>query len=86
MLPTNERDAVTAARENATLNGVSNVTFEEGEVETVLPAVAERHGAPDVVILDPPRAGLHPAARRAVRVVQTRHKGVAALQAQVSAS
>ncbi len=60
-------DAVTAARENATLNGVSNVTFEEGEVETVLPAVAERHGAPDVVILDPPRAGLHPAARRAVR-------------------
>lgn len=57
-------DAVRAARENAELNGIENVVFEEGEVEKVLPAVVERHGKPTLVIVDPPRAGLHPAVRR----------------------
>ncbi len=60
-------DAVRAARENAELNGIANVTFEEGEVETVLPEVVARHGAPDLVVLDPPRAGLHPGARKTLR-------------------
>lgn len=60
-------DAVIAARENAEMNGIGNAVFEAGEVEAILPAVAERSGTPNLVILDPPRAGLHPAARRAVR-------------------
>ena len=60
-------DAVSSARENAELNGISNVTFEVGEVETVLPEVVTRHGRPDLVVLDPPRAGLHPGARTTLR-------------------
>ncbi|MEX2442569.1 MAG: 23S rRNA (uracil(1939)-C(5))-methyltransferase RlmD [Alkalispirochaeta sp.] len=62
-------DAVRAARENADLNGIANVSFEEGEVETVLPEVVARHGAPNLVVLDPPRAGLHSGARRALREI-----------------
>lgn len=60
-------DAVTAARENAELNGIRNVVFEEGEVEAILSDVAARHGVPDAVIVDPPRVGLHPRALAAVR-------------------
>lgn len=59
-------DAVAAARENAELNGVGNVTFEEGAVEEVLGEVARRHGTPDALVVDPPRAGLHPRARQAI--------------------
>ena len=57
-------DAVTAARENAQLNGITNAVFEAGEVETVLPDILEREGHPDLVVVDPPRVGLHPRARR----------------------
>ncbi len=57
-------DAVTAARENAEINGISNATFRAGQVEAVLPAVIAEHGSPDVVFVDPPRAGLHPGARK----------------------
>jgi 23S rRNA (uracil1939-C5)-methyltransferase len=60
-------DAVTAARENAELNGIDNAIFEEGEVEAILPAVAERDGVPDAVVVDPPRVGLHPKALAALR-------------------
>jgi 23S rRNA (uracil1939-C5)-methyltransferase len=62
-------EAVQAARENAELNGITNAVFEEGEVETVLPAVAHRHGSPDLMVVDPPRAGLHPRARGAIRAL-----------------
>lgn len=60
-------DAVTAAGENALLNGVENVSFHRGEVETLLDEtfIAE-HGAPDCVILDPPRPGVH---ERSLRVL-----------------
>ncbi len=60
-------DAVRAARENARLNGIDNVVFEEGAVEDTLSEVAARHGRPDVVIVDPPRSGLHPRALDRVR-------------------
>jgi 23S rRNA (uracil1939-C5)-methyltransferase len=57
-------DAVASARGNAARNGVANVRFEEGESRAVLRqwARGERAGAPrpDVVVVDPPRAGLHP--------------------------
>jgi 23S rRNA (uracil1939-C5)-methyltransferase len=57
-------DAVTAARENGKLNNIGNATFVAGQVESVLPEVITLHGVPDVVFLDPPRAGLHPGARK----------------------
>jgi len=57
-------DAVTAARDNAARNGIANARFVEGESRAVLRqwARGERDGAPrpDVVVVDPPRAGLHP--------------------------
>lgn len=54
-------DAVENARENAAMNGVENCTFVTGDMLEVFDRefVAE-HGAPDVLIVDPPRAGLHP--------------------------
>ena len=57
--------AVEDARENARLNGIENAHFLEGDVAKVLREVAE--GArelpeavarPDVIVVDPPRAGL----------------------------
>ncbi len=57
-------DAVAGARRNATRNGLANVRFVEGEARRVLRewARGERAGGPaaDVVVVDPPRAGLHP--------------------------
>jgi 23S rRNA (uracil1939-C5)-methyltransferase len=57
-------DAVDRARRNAERNGAVNARFELGEARAVLRewARGERAGAPrpDVVVVDPPRAGLHP--------------------------
>ena len=58
-------DAVNDARCNAEKNGISNVEFIEGDVEKHLPAVAEKD-PPDVVVVDPPRAGVHKKAMRAL--------------------
>jgi len=57
-------DAVTRARANARRNGITNARFVCGESRPVLRewARGERPDAPrpDVVVVDPPRAGLHP--------------------------
>lgn len=56
-------DAVHDARENASLNGVTNAEFVAAKVEDVL----GQHTEPvDLVVLDPPRAGMHPEAVRAL--------------------
>ncbi|MFP4151347.1 MAG: 23S rRNA (uracil(1939)-C(5))-methyltransferase RlmD [Alkalispirochaeta sp.] len=60
-------DAIVAARENARVNEIRNVTFRAGAVEDVLPDAIAEHGPPDLVFLDPPRVGLHPNARRTLR-------------------
>ena len=52
-------EAVEAARENAALNGLDNCRFIAGDVLKVLDEVPEK---PDVIILDPPRDGIHPKA------------------------
>ena len=53
--------AIDDARTNAELNGVTNATFYAGQVRDILtPEFAARHGRPDVLITDPPRAGMHP--------------------------
>lgn len=52
-------EAVEAARENAAANGLSNCEFIAGDVLKVLDTIEER---PDMIILDPPRDGIHPKA------------------------
>ncbi len=53
-------EAIEDAEENMRLNGIENATFYAGDVKKVLsPEFAERHGRPDLVITDPPRAGMH---------------------------
>lgn len=54
-------EAVEHACENASMNGLSNLVFEAGDMARVLTEeFLERHGKPDVIITDPPRAGMHP--------------------------
>src|SRR5918994_1268367 len=52
------------ALENADLNGITNAAFFAGNVGQVIEELRERSGAPDVVVVDPPRAGLAGKARR----------------------
>ena len=64
-------DAVADAARNARLNGVENAHFHAGDVLAGLASLPERTGdeavpAPDVVVLDPPRSGLHPSVVPAV--------------------
>ena len=54
-------EAIVDAKKNAELNELSNTDFVVGQVEMLLdPAFVAKHGKPDVVITDPPRAGMHP--------------------------
>ena len=54
-------EAIEDAGKNAELNGLTNASFVVGQVELLLdPAFASKYGKPDVVITDPPRAGMHP--------------------------
>lgn len=46
--------SITQAQQNAQINGLSNVTFMTGAVETILPKLDV---TPDLVLLDPPRKG-----------------------------
>jgi 23S rRNA (uracil1939-C5)-methyltransferase len=50
--------AVVDAIENAALNGATNTRFIAGDMRKALPELIEQAGAPDVVVVDPPRAGL----------------------------
>jgi tRNA/tmRNA/rRNA uracil-C5-methylase (TrmA/RlmC/RlmD family) len=50
---------VAAARENAAHNGLTNCEFIAGDVLKVLDDITEK---PDLIILDPPRDGIHPKA------------------------
>lgn len=53
-------DAITAAKENAQLNGITNVEFYVGDMKSVFnDDFIKQHGQPDVVITDPPRDGMH---------------------------
>lgn len=56
-------EAVEAARKNARLNGLANCEFIAGDVLKVLDEVTEK---PDLIILDPPRDGVHPRALRKI--------------------
>ncbi len=54
-------EAVANARSNAARNGIDNCDFEVGDMRDMFGGdFVERHGRPDVLIVDPPRAGMHP--------------------------
>lgn len=52
-------EAVGAAKENAKLNGLDNCSFWAGDVLKVIDELGE---VPDLIVLDPPRDGVHPKA------------------------
>jgi 23S rRNA (uracil1939-C5)-methyltransferase len=51
-------ESVACALENAELNGIGNAAFFAGNVGQSLEELRDRAGPPDVVVVDPPRAGL----------------------------
>lgn len=53
-------EAIADAKLNSEVNGIDNTIFFAGDVKDVLTDgfIAE-HGRPDVMIIDPPRAGMH---------------------------
>jgi 23S rRNA (uracil1939-C5)-methyltransferase len=51
-------ESVACAIENAELNGITNAAFFAGNVSLALEELRDRAGDPDVVVVDPPRAGL----------------------------
>lgn len=53
-------DAVVDAQENSKLNGINNTVFYAGDMKDVLNhEFIDKHEQPDVIITDPPRAGMH---------------------------
>ena len=51
-------ESVACALENAELNGITNAAFFAGNVGEVVKELLDRSGSPEVVVVDPPRAGL----------------------------
>ena len=51
-------EAVADAIGNAELNGIANARFFAGDIRTAARPLVEKAGRPDVVVVDPPRAGL----------------------------
>jgi 23S rRNA (uracil1939-C5)-methyltransferase len=66
--------ATVDAERNAALNGIGNAHFVAGDVRTELRSLVERAGKPDVVQVDPPRAGLSQKIVR--RIVETEPKTI----------
>lgn len=55
------KDAIADAKANSKCNGIENTLFYAGDMKDILTdEFVEQHGNPDVIITDPPRAGMHP--------------------------
>lgn len=53
-------EAIEDAKENSAINGISNTEFYAGDMKDILTGdFIHLHGRPDVIITDPPRAGMH---------------------------
>ncbi|MDE5773672.1 MAG: 23S rRNA (uracil(1939)-C(5))-methyltransferase RlmD [Muribaculaceae bacterium] len=53
-------EAIEDAKLNSEINGIDNTLFYAGDMKDILTdEFVERHGRPDVMIIDPPRAGMH---------------------------
>jgi 23S rRNA (uracil1939-C5)-methyltransferase len=66
--------AIVDAGRNAALNGIGNAHFMPGDVRTEMRPLVERAGKPDVVLVDPPRAGLSQKIVR--RILETEPKKI----------
>ncbi len=54
------KESIEDARRNAALNEVKNTVFYAGDMKDLLtPELFQKEGKPDVIITDPPRAGMH---------------------------
>lgn len=54
-------EAIEDAKINSEVNHITNTHFFAGDMKDILiPSFVEQHGRPDVIITDPPRAGMHP--------------------------
>lgn len=54
-------EAIEDARINSEINGINNTSFIAGDMKDILTEeFVYQHGKPDVIITDPPRAGMHP--------------------------
>lgn len=61
-------EAIEDAKENARVNQLTNTLFFAGDMKDILNrAFIEKHGKPDVIITDPPRAGMHGDVIEAIR-------------------
>ncbi|NRF93580.1 23S rRNA (uracil(1939)-C(5))-methyltransferase RlmD [Paenibacillus frigoriresistens] len=65
-------EAIADARKNAELNGMTNVHFEAGPAEVVLPEWTRQGVRPDVIVVDPPRKGCDPALLATILELQPR--------------
>lgn len=61
------QESIQSARENVVINGISNCEFFAGDVKDAIGTLGAK---PDVVILDPPREGLHPKALAGVMALE----------------
>lgn len=53
-------DAIKDAKVNSEINHITNTVFYAGDMKDVLnDALIQKHGKPDIIITDPPRAGMH---------------------------
>ncbi len=53
-------EAIEDAKENSRINGIGNTDFYAGDMKDILTAdFIREHGRPDIIITDPPRAGMH---------------------------
>ncbi len=60
-------EAVADARINSKDNGIDNAEFFAGDMKDVLDdGFIKKHGKPDVIVLDPPRAGIHPSVAQVI--------------------
>jgi 23S rRNA (uracil1939-C5)-methyltransferase len=65
-----QAEAVEQAQINAQFNGITNVTFQVGAVENLLPQLGIK---PDIVMLDPPRQGCDRAVLETLLLLQPSH-------------
>ena len=53
-------EAIEDAKVNSEINGIDNTLFYAGDMKDILTQeFINQHGRPDVIITDPPRAGMH---------------------------
>ena len=67
-------EAIDDAIENSRLNRIDNTFFFAGDIKDMLtPDFIVEHGVPDVVVVDPPRAGMHAHVVQTILFAQPRH-------------